>query len=505
MCVEAEEFDVLIVGAGVSGIGMACRLKAECPDKRFAILERRQRIGGTWDLFRYPGVRSDSDMLSYGYRARPWRDFKVLADGATIRDYVADTAREHGVDAHIRFGIKIVRADWSTPQQRWTLSAQPEAGGVAASLHCRQLVMCSGYYNHDAGYTPDFPGLEHFSGTVVHPQDWPQALDCRGKRVVVVGSGATAITLVPALAEAGAQVTLLQRSPSYVLSLPSRDKLAALYGRVLPQRWAFALARRRNVLLSRWIYLAARRWPQRMRALLLRLVRRQLRGSVDMRHFTPDYPPWGQRLCIVPDADLFRALRKGTARIVTDRIAGFKGRQLLLASGQTIEADVLVTATGLDLQALGGVSLFVDDQAYALQPHMLYKGVLLEDLPNFAWIVGYTNASWTLKADLAFDYLCRLYRHMDRHGLGVATPRDRQGCRLPDESIFGGLSSGYVQRGIAKLPCQGRTPPWRVTHDYPADRQQLLQAPVDDGVLDFAPLRLDAAHSGSRAALLHAA
>ena len=485
----SQDLDVLIVGAGVSGIGMACALRAECPHKRFAILERRARIGGTWDLFRYPGVRSDSDMFTYGFKRRPWWGLKVLADGASIRDYLVDTARESGIDEHIHYGLKITRADWSSAQQRWTVSAVGEASGEAQTFRCRQLVMSTGYYNYDAGYTPEFLGLERFTGQVVHPQHWPETLDCRGKRVVVVGSGATAMTLVPALAAAGAQVTMLQRSPTYVLSLPSNDKLTEVLGRLMPKHWAAGLARRRNLLISRWIFQASRRWPERMRRLLLSQVRRALGGAADMRHFTPSYRPWDQRLCVVPDADLFQSIRSGKASVVTDRIDSFDAGLVKLASGQALAADIVVTATSLDLQVLGGTQLFVDGQAYAPSRHMLYKGVLLEGLPNFAWIVGYTNASWTLKADLAAQYLCRLYRHMDAQGLGVAVAHDRHGCQVEGETIFGGLSAGYVTRVSDRLPRQGREAPWRVTHHYPTDRRQLLDEPIVDGVLTFEAAR----------------
>ncbi len=502
---QTEELDVLIIGAGVSGIGMACRLKTQCPDKRFAILERRQRIGGTWDLFRYPGVRSDSDMFTYAYRFRPWHDTRVLAAGETILAYLADTAREHGIESHIRFGLKILRADWSSAQQRWTVTALTEPGGQSRSWQCRQLVLATGYYNYDAGYRPDFPGLERYTGRQVHPQQWPEGLDCRGKQVVVIGSGATAVTLLPALAAAGARVTMLQRSPSYLVSLPSRDAVGAVINRVLPARWAAGLARRRYELLSRVLYRASRRWPQRMRALLLALTRKHLGGSADMRHFTPSYQPWDQRLCVVPDADLFNAVRSGQAEVVTDRIAGFEGTNVRLASGRVLPADVLVTATGLDIQMFGGMQLNVDGQPYAPQRHMLYKGVLFEDLPNFAWIVGYTNASWTLKADLAFDYLCRLYQHMDARGLAVAVPHDVRGNRLDDESIFGGLSSGYVQRAAERMPRQGREQPWRVAHHFPTDRRVLQDEPVDDGVLRFEPLRAEAARSDNVTPLRRAA
>ncbi len=496
----SQEFDVLIVGAGVSGIGMACALKTECPHKRFAILERRERIGGTWDLFRYPGVRSDSDMFTYGYKRRPWLGFKVLADGTSIRNYLVDTARESSVDSHVQYGLKITRVDWSSVEQRWTVSAVEEVSGEPQTFRCRQLVMSTGYYNYDAGYTPEFPGLERFAGQVVHPQQWPETLDCHGKRVVVVGSGATAMTLVPALAAAGARVTMLQRSPTYVLSLPAHDKMTELLGRVMPKRWAAGLARQRNLLASRWIFQASRRWPRRMRALLLSQVRKALGGTLDMGHFTPSYQPWDQRLCVVPDGDLFNAIRSGNATVVTDHVAGFDNGRVLLASNQALEADILVTATGLDLQVLGGTQVFVDGQAYAMNRHMLYKGVMLEDLPNFAWIVGYTNASWTLKADLATQYLCRLYRHMDANDLGVAVPRDRRGCQVRDETIFGGLSAGYVLRTSDRLPRQGREAPWRVTHHYPTDRRQLLDEPIADGVLSFEPVRAATAPAHSETA-----
>jgi len=479
--------DVLIIGAGVSGIGMACTLAIECPGKTCLILERRARLGGTWDLFDYPGVRSDSDMLTYGYRFRPWTDPKILADAGTIRRYLAETARAYRVDERIRYGVKVARADWSSTQQCWLVQASDEDGAHPHTLHARQLVMCTGYYNHDAGHLPDFPGIERYTGSLVHPQHWPRDLPLAGRDVVVVGSGATAVTLVPAIAEQGARVTMLQRSPSYVLSVPSTDPLTAALGRVLPRRWAYAMARRRNTTIARWLYVASRRWPRRMRALLLGLARRQLGPGVDMAHFTPSYQPWDQRLCIVPDADLFRAIRGGRAAVVTDRIAGFDGRDVLLASGARLAADVLVSATGLQMMAFGGIQVSVDGIGYAPQQHMLYKGVLMEDLPNFAWIVGYTNLSWTLKADIAATYVCRLIRHLDAHGLAVACPHDDAGNRCDGETIMDNLNSGYVVRARDAMPRQGAHAPWRVTHHYPSDRTALLDDPVDDGVLRFQP------------------
>ena len=480
-----ENLDLLIIGAGVSGIGLACTFKTAFPHKTFAILERRQRLGGTWDLFNYPGVRSDSDMLTYGYQFRPWQDAKVLADGATIRNYLAETASEYDIDSKIRYGLKITRADWSTAERRWTVTALDEASGLTQIFACSQLVMCTGYYNYDAGYTPEFPGLDKYTGKRIHPQQWPDDVALADKRVVVVGSGATAITLLPAIAPHAAHVTMLQRSPTYVLSVPSHDALTDTLARILPRRWAFALARRRNTVLARWIYQACRRWPGKMRNFILKQTAKHLAGSTtDIAHFAPDYMPWDQRLCIVPDADLFSALKSGKASVTTDQIADIDGKRIVLRSGATLIADVLITATGLDVQVFGGTQIFVDDMPYTPEQHMLYKGVLLQDLPNFAWIVGYTSLSWTLKADLLAGYLCRLYQHLDINGLDVFVPRDSQDSKT-DVSIMGSLTSGYIKRANGCMPRQGKAGPWQVSNHYPSDKTVLLDAPIDDGVLAF--------------------
>ena len=480
-----DSFDVLIVGAGVSGIGVACTLATECPGRTYAILERRQRLGGTWDLFDYPGVRSDSDMLTYGFRFRPWQDTRVLASGTAIRNYLDETVREFGVDKHIRYGLKIVSADWSSMRQQWTVTAVDEATGATTQLHGRQLVLGTGYYNHDNGFAPSFPGIERFSGETIHPQHWPRGVDLSGKRVVIVGSGATAMTLVPAIAKTAAHVTMLQRSPTYVLSVPARDESLDKLSRLLPRRWVLAYARARNRALARWIYAACRRWPERMRKFLLKQTEKHLAGSADMAHFTPRYMPWDQRLCIVPDADLFAAIRNGTASVATDQIAGFDGRSVQLASGARLDADVLVTATGLDVQVFGGMAVSVDGVAYAPQEHMLYKGVLMEGLPNFAWILGYTSLSWTLKVDLAAGYLVRLMKHLDANGFASFCPRDEHGGNRTDQSVMGNLTSGYLVRANDRMPRQGRAGPWQVTHHYPSDKATLLSGPLEDGVLSF--------------------
>ena len=478
------DYDVLIIGAGLTGIGTACQLAEAFPQKRVAILERRARIGGTWDLFRYPGIRSDSDMYSLGYRFRPWDKAKVLADGPSIRNYVETTARKYGVDEKIQFGLKTTKADWCSRTRRWTVTALHEASGETRRYSARFVVSATGYYNHDEGFRPRFPGEDRFRGQVIHPQHWPEGLDYTGKKVVVIGSGATAVTLVPSMAGTAAHVTMLQRSPTYFFSVPSSDRLTAALAWILPSRWAFALARKRHVLIQRWVYRACRAWPSAMRRLLLARVRRQLGPDVDMRHFTPTYRPWDERLCAVLDADLLHAVRDGRASIETDEIETFTETGLKLKSGKELEADLIVTATGLKLQMLGGMELRVDGAPRPLSQQMVYKGVLVENLPNFAWIFGYTNASWTLKSDLAGGYINRVLKHMDQHGYDVAVPLDRENCALP-QGMLDSLKSGYVQRDKDVMPRQGRKLPWQVLMHYERDRKMLLREAVEDGVLRF--------------------
>ena len=481
--------DVLIVGAGVSGISMACTLGLQAPGKRWLILDRRQHLGGTWDLFRYPGVRSDSDMLTYGFGFKPWQDPRVLADGAVIRDYLAQTAREHQLLDRIHHGERVVAADWSSASRRWTVTTRPDPDTTDVpprTYTCQVLLMCSGYYDHDRGHTPDYPGIADYTGRQVHPQHWPADLDLRGRRVVVVGSGATAVTLVPALAATAAHVTMLQRTPSYVFAVPARDAMSAALSRVLPRRWVYAFARRRNTWLARGLYAASRAWPERTRGFLLSQVGKRLGGSVDMAHFTPTYMPWDQRLCIVPDGDLFKALRSGRASVETDRVAGFDGTRIRLASGRSIEADVLVSATGMNLQVFGGAEIRVDGQRVDPSRRMLYKGVLMEDVPNLAWTLGYSNLTWTLRADMVASYVCRLLRRLDERGDAVFVAHDECGSRSAG-SVFDNLSAGYVQRAQQTLPRQGKRAPWRVTHHYPSDQQALLRDPIEDGVLRFGP------------------
>lgn len=485
-----EHFDILIIGAGISGIGVACHLRRELPNKRFAILERRSKLGGTWDLFRFPGIRSDSDMFSFGYDFRPWRSERVLGDGDTIRRYMADTARAFGVDQSIRFGLKILRADWSSEQRRWTLQALHEATGETRHYSCDFLLGCTGYFNHDAGFRPSFAGEENFRGTTVHPQHWPEGLDYAGKKVVVIGSGATAVTLVPAMAGAAAHVTMLQRSPSYIFSVPSFDQISMLLKRFMPEHSVYALARKRSIRVQGWLYSACRRWPNAMRKLLLGQVRKQLGSDADMRHFTPRYMPWDERLCIVPNGDLFKALRSGKASVVTDEIDSFTEGGIRLKSGEELSADVVVTATGLQLQLLGGVELYVDGQPRALQGAMTYKGILAQDVPNLATVFGYTNASWTLKVDLVGRYVCRLLRYMDSKGFAVVTPHDREGCAMPS-GVMESLQSGYVKRSTHLLPRQGSKSPWKVSMNYQSDREMLLRQPIEDASLQFEAARSD--------------
>ena len=480
----SETYDVLIIGAGLSGIGMACHLTRDCPGKKFAVLERRQSIGGTWDLFRYPGIRSDSDMFSFGYAFRPWNELKVLADGPAIRQYVIDTAKEYGVDRKIRYGLKIFSADFSSADAQWTVNALDEASGESRVFKCGVLISCTGYYNYDKGFLPDFPGADSFKGTRIHPQHWPEGLDYKGKKVVVIGSGATAVTLVPAMAGEAAHVTMLQRSPSYIFSVPGIDKISGLLNRFLPSKWVHQLARTRNIKLQRVMYKAAKRYPNRIRKLLLGAVKQQLGDTVDMKHFTPSYKPWDERLCAVPNGDLFKTLKSGKASVVTDHIERFTEDGILLKSGQKLDADIIITATGLNIQIFGGVAVTVDGEARESGNLMTYKGSLLQDVPNLGWIMGYTNASWTLKADLIARYICRVLNHMDKHGQSsfMASAPDGE---MQDDSILGSLGSGYIRRAQTTLPRQGRQLPWRVLHAYDLDKPMLLEAPIEDAYLKF--------------------
>lgn len=476
--------DVLIIGAGVAGISAACHLRRNCPGKRFAIIERRNTVGGTWDLFRYPGVRSDSDMFTYGYSFKPWNKARLLADGQSILGYLGEAAREHDVDRNILFGRKVVRARWSSSASGWEVETLEESTGRTEIHRARFLVCCTGYYNYDRGYRPDFPGEAEFKGRIVHPQHWPDDLDYANKRVIVIGSGATAVTLVPSMAPQAAHVTMLQRSPGYLISFPANDAVARLCQRLLPRNTAYRLTRARYVALQRLSYILAKRFPAAMRRLLLELARRQLDGKVDMRHFTPRYQPWDQRLCVVPGGDFFRVLREGRASIVTDEIESFVGEGIRLSSGEVVAADIVVTATGLEVQMLGGMRLEVDGTPVPLSQRMMYKAVQLEGVPNLAMLIGYTNTSWTLKVDLAAEYVCRLLRHMDQHGYSRATPRAAAGQRAAD-TILDGLSSGYVRRAASVLPRQGQADPWLVSHNYHRDLSLLLKAPIENDGLDF--------------------
>lgn len=482
-----ERFDVLIIGAGLSGIDAAWHLQRHCPGKRYAILEARDAIGGTWDLFRFPGVRSDSDMFTLGYGHRPWREPVALADGHAIRQYIGDTAREAGVDRHIRFGHRVTRASWSSRDALWTVEA--EVGGVtpgqAVRMAARFVIWCSGYYRYSAGYTPDFEGVERFRGPVIHPQQWPERLDWRGQRIVVIGSGATAVTLVPALAKDAGHVTMLQRSPSYYISIPQRDVVADLLRRILPERMAYRLVRLKNSSLSWLLYQACRRFPDAMRKLLIGQVRRALGPDYDIgTHFSPAYKPWEQRLCVVPGGDLFESIKSGQASVVTDRIASFTEHGIRLTSGQQIEADIVVMATGLALEPLGGARLSIDGRELELSRLVTYRGVLFSDVPNLASIFGYLNASWTLRADLLCAYLCRLLQYMERHGYETVTPRNRDRS-MTLRPFVEGFSSGYLLRSLDALPKQGSRPPWRALQNYPLDWASLRLRPIADEALEF--------------------
>lgn len=480
----SEHFDVLIVGAGLSGIGAAHHLQSRCPGKTYAILEAREATGGTWDLFRYPGIRSDSDMHTLGYNFRPWTDAKAIADGPSILTYIRETAREAGIDQHIRLRHRVVSAAWDGERARWSVEVERGAEGDRVTMTCGFLFSCSGYYRYDEGYTPELPGVERFAGPVIHPQHWPEDLEYAGKRVVVIGSGATAMTLVPAMAREAAKVTMLQRSPTYVASLPAEDAIANGLRRVLPERLVYSLVRWKNVAAQGLSYRISRRYPKLMRRLLRRGVLKLAPPGYDVdTHFNPRYDPWDQRLCLVPDGDLFKALRAGRAEVVTDRIAAIDESGVLLESGRHLDADVLITATGLNVLFIGGMELAVDGERIDPATAFTYKGMMLGGVPNFAFTVGYTNASWTLKADLVAEYVCRLLAHMDAGSFDLCVPelRDPDVTELP----LLDFSSGYVQRALGELPKQGSKEPWKLRQSYPYDLRMMRSGTLLDGAMQF--------------------
>jgi len=479
-----EHFDVVVIGAGLSGVGAGYRLQTRCPGKKYLILEARSEIGGTWDLFRYPGVRSDSDMFTLGYPFRPWREARAIADGPSILSYVRDTAREFGIDRHIRFHQRVESASWSSDEGRWLVQVRSTGDGETVQYSCDFLYGCTGYYRYDSGYEPVFPGAGNFRGQFVHPQHWPQDLDYSGKRVVVIGSGATAVTLVPAMSERAAHVTMLQRSPTYILMLPTRDGIADLLRKCLPTDLAHRAVRWKNILVSIGIYQLSRRAPDYARRLLRKAALASLPPGYEVdKHFNPRYQPWDERLCLVPDADLYRAISSGRASVVTDEIEALTENGIRLKSGEQIEADIIVSATGLRMLALGGISLTVDDVNVNVGKSFVYKGTMVSNVPNFAFCVGYTNNSWTLRADLASTFVCRVLNHMDRLGYCTCKPVCDP-TSLAEQPLLN-LSSGYVRRAAADLPKQGGKKPWVIRQNYILDMLTMKLSRMEDGILTF--------------------
>ncbi len=482
----AEHLDVLIIGAGISGIGAAVHLQDNCPGKSFIILERRPNPGGTWDLFRYPGIRSDSDMYTLGFNFKPWTSRKAIADGPAILSYLNETIAEHGLAKKIRHGFQVKSASWSSDDARWSVEGVDHEG-KPFSLTANMIFSCTGYYNYDQGYQPEFKGAGDFQGQIVHPQHWPESLDYKGKRIIVIGSGATAVTLVPAMVDRGAgHVTMLQRTPSWMISRPSEDKLVLGMQKILPAKLAYKITRYRNTLLQQFMFRLARRKPKAAAERLLNEVRKELGPDFDIKtHMTPPYNPWEQRLCLVPDSDMFRVIRDGQAEIVTDHIESIVPEGILLKSGKTLPADIIVTATGLNLQMLSGMKLSVDGTAVTMGEKVMYKGIMFNDVPNLAMWFGYTNASWTLKADLTSEYMCRLVNEMDRRGVSIATPvissKDFQLENFVD------FSSGYFQRAWDQLPKSGTKPPWTLHQNYLKDIKLLRKGPLDDEMVFSAP------------------
>lgn len=489
-----EYFDVVVVGAGISGIGAGVHLQRECPDRSFVILEGRHELGGTWSLFKYPGVRSDSDMHTLGFSFKPWIHDKSIADGPSILEYLRETVAEFGLERHIRYDHRVTCAEWDSSRARWTLTID----GDREPVECNFLFMCSGYYSYRGGYTPEFPGIDRFRGTVVHPQEWPDDLDYTGKRVVVIGSGATAMTLVPALVapaapRRAAHVTMLQRSPTYVVARPARDPIANRLRKILPTKLAYRITRKKNVALQQFFYTRARKNPEKAKARLLAWTARALGPEMVAEHFTPSYFPWDQRLCLIPDGDLYQAITRGDASVVTDRIDTFTETGIRLASGNELEADVVVTATGLQLVTIGEMDFEIDGRPLDFSETFTYKGLAYSDVPNLVSSFGYVNASWTLRSDITCGYVCRLLNHMRDTGTDTATPRLRVGDRdMPRRPLITEFTPGYMQRVMHLMPKQGDREPWINPQLLARDKQLIVKAPIDDGVMQFTRSRAPA-------------
>ncbi len=479
-----KQVDILIVGAGISGIGLAAHLSKHCRQRSFEIIERRESIGGTWDLFKYPGIRSDSDMSTFGFNFKPWKKESVLADGASIKNYLTEVVDEFKLQPKIHFQHRVLSANYDSTTCKWSVEIEDILGKKQIWI-ANFVLGCTGYYNYDQGFQPEFPNQDAFKGKFIHPQHWPENLNYKGKKVVIIGSGATAITLVPAMVKGGAgHVTMLQRSPTYIASVPSVDFIYSKMRKYLPEEVAYKLTRARNIGMQRGIYALAQKQPKLLKSLLLKSVQLQLKGKVDMKHFTPNYEPWDQRLCVVPDGDLFKILREGQASVATDQIETFTETGIQLKSGQHLEADIIVSATGLNIQILGGIQATMDGQPIDTSQHMLYRGTMVSDIPNMALIIGYINASWTLKVDIAAEYICRLLNYMDQQGYAQVIAQGDQSELLQD-TVMGSLSSGYIARAADVMPKQGKQAPWKVSNNYLADRKELKQASFEDGVLKF--------------------
>jgi monooxygenase len=479
-----KHIDILIVGAGISGIGLAAHLSKNCPQRQFDIIERRESFGGTWDLFNYPGIRSDSDMSTFGFNFKPWQKANVLADGASIKGYLSEVVDEYQLKNKIHFKHCVLAANYDSSISKWVVKIE-DANQKQQTWIANFVLGCTGYYNYDQGFQPDFPNQAAFKGKLIHPQHWPENLNYADKKVVIIGSGATAITLVPAMAKGGAaHVTMLQRSPTYIASVPSIDFVYDKMRKVLPEALAYKLTRARNIGMQRGIYALAQKQPKLLRKLLLKSIEMQLKGKVDMKHFTPSYNPWDQRLCVVPDGDLFKVLRSGKASVETDQIEKFTENGIQLKSGQHLDADIIVSATGLEIQILGGIKATIDGKPMDTSKHMLYQGIMVSDVPNMAMIIGYINASWTLKVDIAAEYICRLINYMDKSGYDQVIAQGDQ-TELMEDTVMGSLSSGYIARAADVMPKQGKHAPWNVTNNYLADRKVLKNARFDDAVLKF--------------------